>query len=113
MPEVLGRAFSPTAPGVLGSNASGGNGVRTEVPASSSSNAIAMCAVNLSTYTGGGAAVVGASNGVAGACVSPRRCAGAARATIAAATTWMTGRLSMRESLDLLERIEPRLRHRL
>jgi hypothetical protein len=93
-PGVLGRAFSPNAPGVYGSNAAGGNGVRAEIPASATSNAIALYALNYSTYTGGaagaggfavyglsarghglvgataaagGAAVVGATNGVAGA----------------------------------------------
>jgi hypothetical protein len=81
-------------PGVYGSNAYGGNAVRAEVPADATNNAIAMYALNYSSYTGGGpgaggfaiyglsakghglvgataavgaAAVVGATNGVAGA----------------------------------------------
>ncbi len=93
-PGVLGRAFSSTAPGVVGQNYGGGNAVRAEVPASVAGNAIAMYALNYSSYTGGSpgaggfaiyglsanghglvgataaagaAAVVGATNGVAGA----------------------------------------------
>ena len=93
-PAVWASASSPAAPAVLGQNASGGNAVRAEVPAGSSSSAIALYALNYSTYTGGApgaggfaiyglcanghglvgataaagaAAVVGASNGVAGA----------------------------------------------
>jgi hypothetical protein len=93
-PGVQGFAFSPDAPGVLGTNAKGGNAVRAEVPASTTSDAIALYALNYSSYTGGGpgaggfaiyglsakghglvgataaagaAAIVGATNGVAGA----------------------------------------------
>jgi hypothetical protein len=91
---VHGVAFAPNAPGVLGVNAGGGNGIRAEVPTSATSNAVALYATNFSTYTGGApgaggfaiyglsarghglvgataaagaAAVVGATNGVAGA----------------------------------------------
>ena len=91
---VQGVAFSPNAPGVLGSNNGGGNAMRAEVPATTTSNAIALYALNYSSYTGGGpgaggfaiyglsakghglvgataaagaAAIVGATNGVAGA----------------------------------------------
>jgi hypothetical protein len=93
-PGVYGYAFSPDAPGVYGSNTAGGNAMRAEVPATATTNAIAMYALNYSSYTGGGpgaggfaiyglsakghglvgataaaggAAVVGATNGVAGA----------------------------------------------
>jgi hypothetical protein len=91
---VYGTASSANAPGVYGRNAAGGNAVRAEVPSTSDDNAISMYALNYSTYTGGGpgaggfavyglsakghglvgataaagaAAVVGATNGVAGA----------------------------------------------
>jgi hypothetical protein len=91
---VYGLASSPTAPGVYGRNGNGGNAVRAEVPSGASVNAISLYALNYSTYTGGGpgaggfaiyglsakghglvgataaagaAAVVGATNGVAGA----------------------------------------------
>ena len=91
---VRGHAFSPNGVGVRGINAAGGNAVRAEVPSYSGANGIAMYALNYSTYTGGspgaggfaiyglsskghglvgatasagGAAVVGATNGVAGA----------------------------------------------
>jgi hypothetical protein len=93
-PGVDGLALSPNAPGVLGTNLGGGSAVRAEVPAGVSANAIALYALNYSSYTGGGpgaggfaiyglsakghglvgataaagaAAVVGATNGVAGA----------------------------------------------
>jgi hypothetical protein len=91
---VRGLVSAANGVGVRGINAGGGNAVRAEVPAYSSSNAIAMYALNYSTYTGsvagaggfaiyglsanghglvgataaaGASAVVGASNGVAGA----------------------------------------------
>jgi hypothetical protein len=91
---VLGWGLSPNNAGVLGINLAGGNAVRAEVPSTSNKNAIAMYALNYSTYSGpgpgaggfaiyglsarghglvgataaaGGAALVGASNGVAGA----------------------------------------------
>jgi hypothetical protein len=93
-PGVSGVAFSPNAPSVYGRNWAGGNAMRAEVPSFSVANAIALYALNYSSYTGGGpgaggfaiyglsanghglvgataaagaAAVVGASNGVAGA----------------------------------------------
>ena len=92
-PGVYGLATSATAPAVYGRHPNGGNAVRAEVPAVSSFNAIAMYALNYSTYTAAGrgpadsrsmvsrqrhglvgataaagaAAVVGATNGVAGA----------------------------------------------
>jgi hypothetical protein len=91
---VRGHAFSVNGVGVRGINAAGGNAVRAEVPAYSGANGIAMYALNYSAYTGGSpgaggfaiyglsskghglvgataspgaAAVVGATNGVAGA----------------------------------------------
>jgi hypothetical protein len=91
---VRGNSNSPNGVGVLGRNAVGGNAVRAEISSSSTVSGIAMYALNYSTYTGGGpgaggfaiyglsakghglvgataaaggAAVVGASNGVAGA----------------------------------------------
>ena len=91
---VRGVAVSPGGVGVRGTCSSGGNAVRGEVPSTSSQNAIAMYGVNLSSYAGaspgaggfaiyglsarghglvgataaaGGAAVVGATNGVVGA----------------------------------------------
>ena len=91
---MAGYSQSLNAPGVYGYNKTGGNAIRAEVPAVATSNAIAMYALNYSTYTGGGpgaggfaiyglsakghglvgataaagaAAVVGATNGVAGA----------------------------------------------
>lgn len=91
---VRGNSNSPNGVGVHGMNAAGGTAVLAEIPAASSVNAIAMYALNYSTYTGGGpgaggfaiyglsarghglvgataaagaAAVVGATNGVAGA----------------------------------------------
>jgi hypothetical protein len=93
-PGVAGAAFSPAAPGVYGRNHAGGNAVRAEVPAAATASAIALYALNYSTYAGpgpgaggfaiyglsakghglvgataaaGAAAVVGATNGVAGA----------------------------------------------
>jgi hypothetical protein len=93
-PGVFGRASSPNAPAVYGINGAGGNAMRAEVPTFGTSNAIALYALNYSTYTGGGpgaggfaiyglsakghglvgataaagaAAVVGATNGVADA----------------------------------------------
>jgi hypothetical protein len=93
-PGVYGIAYSPNAPGVYGRNEFGGNAVRAEVPAAATTSAIALYALNYSKYTGGGpgaggfaiyglsakghglvgataaagaAAVVGATNGVAGA----------------------------------------------
>ena len=93
-PGMAGYSQSLNAPGVYGYNKTGGNAIRAEVPAVATSNAIAMYALNYSTYTGGGpgaggfaiyglsakghglvgataaagaAAVVGATNGVAGA----------------------------------------------
>jgi hypothetical protein len=91
---VRGLVSSANGVAVRGINAGGGNAMRAEVPAYSSSNAIALYALNYSTYTGAGlgaggfaiyglsakghglvgatasagaAAVVGASNGVEGA----------------------------------------------
>ena len=91
---VRGESYSPAGVGVRGVNGAGGNAVRGEVPASSSANGIAIYALNYSTYAGGSpgaggfaiyglsakghglvgatasagaAAVVGATNGVAGA----------------------------------------------
>ena len=93
-PGVYGSASSPSAPAVYGRHSNGGNAVRAEVPATATGNAIALYALNYSTYAGGGpgaggfaiyglsakghglvgataaagaAAVVGATNGVAGA----------------------------------------------
>jgi hypothetical protein len=93
-PGVYGLASSPNAPAVYGRNEAGGNAMRAEVPSNATTNAIAMYALNYSSYTGGGsgaggfaiyglsakghglvgataaagaAAVVGATNGVAGA----------------------------------------------
>jgi hypothetical protein len=93
-PGVRGYARSPNAPGVLGINARGGNAVRAEIPESATTNGIALYSLNYSTYTGaspgaggfaiyglsanghglvgataaaGAAAIVGATNGVAGA----------------------------------------------
>lgn len=93
-PGVFGTATSATAPAVYGRNAAGGSAMRAEVPGFATANAIALYALNFSTYTGdgpgaggfaiygisarghglvgatataGAAAVVGASNGVAGA----------------------------------------------
>ena len=93
-PGVYGIAYSPNAPAVYGRSAGGGNAVRAEVPTSEGGSAIALYALNYSTYTGGApgaagspftvcrrkgtasvgataaagaAAVVGATNGVAGA----------------------------------------------
>jgi hypothetical protein len=87
-------ALAPAGAGVRGICSSGGNAVRAEVPSTSSQNAISLYALNLSSYGGaspgaggfaiyglcarghglvgataavGGAAVVGATNGVAGA----------------------------------------------
>jgi hypothetical protein len=93
-PGVYGVSASPNAPAVYGRNETGGNAVRAEVPAAATTSAIALYALNYSKYTGGGpgaggfaiyglsakghglvgataaagaAAVVGATNGVAGA----------------------------------------------
>jgi len=93
-PGVYGTASSANAPGVYGRNANGGNAVRAEIPSTANVSAISMYALNYSSYTGGGpgaggfaiyglsakghglvgataaagaAAVVGATNGVAGA----------------------------------------------
>ena len=93
-PGVSGQASSPGAPAVYGRHQNGGNAMRAEIPSNATSNAIAMYALNYSTYTGGlpgaggfaiyglsanghglvgataaagAAAVVGAANGVAGA----------------------------------------------
>jgi len=93
-PGVSGVATSPLAPAVYGRHSSGGNAVRAEIPSLADTNAIAMYALNYSSYAGGGpgdggfaiyglsakghglvgataaagaAAVVGATNGVAGA----------------------------------------------
>jgi hypothetical protein len=93
-PGVYGFAISPNAPAVYGLNANGGNAMRAEIPFGVDGHAIALYALNKSTYTGGGpgaggfaiyglsarghglvgataaadaAAVVGATNGVAGA----------------------------------------------
>jgi hypothetical protein len=93
-PGVYGQANSPNAPAIYGRHATGGNAVRAEVPATATANAIALYALNYSQYSGGGpgaggfaiyglsakghglvgataapggAAVVGATNGVAGA----------------------------------------------
>ena len=93
-PGVYGVASSATAPAVYGRHASGGNAMRAEIPSNAAGNAIAMYALNYSSYTGpspgaggfaiyglcarghglvgatataGGAAVVGATNGVVGA----------------------------------------------
>ena len=93
-PGVSGTAVSSNAPAVYGRHANGGNAIRAEVPATATANAIALYALNYSSYTGGGAgtggfaiyglsakghgllgataaagaaAVVGATNGVAGA----------------------------------------------
>jgi hypothetical protein len=94
VPGVYGVATSPSAPAIFGTHSNGGNAIRAEVPASSSANTIALYSLNYSTYAGpspgaggfaiyglsarghglvgataaaGGAAVVGASNGVPGA----------------------------------------------
>ena len=91
---VVGVASSPSGAGVHGIHQNGGNAIRAEVPSNAIGNAIALYALNYSQYTGrgpgaggfaiyglsakghglvgatatsGGAAVVGASNGVAGA----------------------------------------------
>ena len=91
---VSGFAMSPDAQAVYGRNDAGGNAMRAEVGFGATANAIALYALNYSTYTGGGpgaggfaiygisarghglvgataapgaAAVVGASNAVAGA----------------------------------------------
>lgn len=91
---IRGIAFSPTAPAIQGTNGAGGNAVLAEIPATSVTNGIAMYGLNYSSYTGatpgaggfaiyglsakghglvgataaaGAAAVVGATNGVAGA----------------------------------------------
>jgi len=91
---VRGNSNSATGVGVHGGNNVGGNAVRAEISSLSVVNGIAMYALNYSTYTGGapgaggfaiyglsakghglvgatatagGAAVVGASNGVVGA----------------------------------------------
>jgi len=93
-PGVFGIAHSPNAAGVFGYNRRGGSAVRAEIPWTATSNAIALYAVNYSSYTGGdpgtggfaiyglsakghglvgataaagAAAVVGATNGVADA----------------------------------------------
>jgi hypothetical protein len=94
VPGVYGHAQSPNAPAVYGRHDTGGNAMRAEIPPFATENAIAMYALNYSSYTGpgpgaggfaiyglsarghglvgataatGGAAVVGASNGVLGA----------------------------------------------
>jgi hypothetical protein len=91
---VYGHALSPDAPAVYGRHDNGGNAMRAEVPSFATANSIAMYALNYSSFTGaspgaggfaiyglsakghglvgataaaGGAAVVGATNGVAGA----------------------------------------------
>ena len=51
---VRGLAQSPNGAGVVGVNGVGGNAVRAEVPAGTGANAIAMYALNYSSYTGGG-----------------------------------------------------------
>ena len=93
-PGVAGYSQSRNAPGVYGYNKTGGNAMRAEVPAIATGNTIAMYALNYSSYSGAGpgaggfaiyglsanghglvgataatgaAAVVGATNGVAGA----------------------------------------------
>ena len=94
VPGVYGVATSASAPAIFGTHSGGGNAMRAEIPASSSANGISLYALNYSTYAGGspgaggfaiyglsarghglvgataaagGAALVGASNGVAGA----------------------------------------------
>jgi hypothetical protein len=91
---VYGFANSPTAPGVYGSHEYGGSAVLAEVPSTATEQAISLYALNYSSYIGpgpgaggfaiyglsakghglvgataaaGAAAVVGATNGVAGA----------------------------------------------
>ena len=113
-PGVYGIASSPNAPGVYGFNSQGGNAVRAEVPATASVNAIAMYALNYSSYAGGSAgaggfaiyglsakghglvgataaagaaALVGATNGVAG----PTRPRSTGRSSSAGTSRWWAG----------------------
>ena len=51
---VHGISLSSNGLAVFGRNARGGNAVLAEVPATSTANAIALYALNYSTYTGGG-----------------------------------------------------------
>jgi hypothetical protein len=58
-PGVYGLASSPTAPAVYDRHQNGGNAMRAEVPSNATVNAIAMYALNYSTYTGGGRELAG------------------------------------------------------